>query len=214
MRKTKQVHFIRHAHGLHNEAGEFDRTQYLREDLFDANLTAFGEAQCQRVCENQTILQKVQGAEILVVSPMRRTLQTARLCFPNFRHIPWRAIEVAREQTGLHPCDKRSTIGTYTMEYPDIDFSEIEHDADPLFHRYSGREPDEHVDERAKVLLYWIRDRSESEMIIVTHSAFLRGLFNRVLPKMDDIHCDQIEPGVPFERFDNCELRTLILHYL
>lgn len=197
----KKIHFIRHGHGKHNEVGEIDKTQYFREDLIDAELTDLGIEQCIQLCNEN---QRFCNSELLVVSPMRRTLQTAALSFPNLvNQIPWVALECIREQTGLHPCDKRFPISHHQNNHPNVDFNHIQHDEDPMYDFYSAyREPDSDLDERAKQFLSWLESRTESEIIVVTHSAFLRGLFRRVL-----------FPQEKYQEFSNCEARTFLLHY-
>ncbi len=197
--KVKQIHFLRHAHGKHNEVGEVDYTQYQREDLVDAELTELGIQQCLRLKESM----KPINPQLIVTSPMRRTLQTAVNSFPHLiESIPWIALECIREQTGFHPCDKRFPISHHRENYPFIDFGEIEHEDDPLYHLYEGREPNPDLDDRARQFLAWLEKRPESEILVVTHAAFLRGLIQRVL-----------FPNGEMERFDNCEIRSFVLYY-
>lgn len=42
------VHFIRHAQGFHNVAGELDHANYASEKYFDAHLTEKGWRQVQK----------------------------------------------------------------------------------------------------------------------------------------------------------------------
>jgi broad specificity phosphatase PhoE len=197
----KHIHFVRHAHGKHNEVGEVDYEQYKREDLIDAELTDKGLEQCQ---ELRGVNQKYLKAQLVVISPMRRTLQTATQSFPNLvEKVPWLALECIREQTGLHPCDKRLPISYHQENYPSVDFSLIESEEDPLYPQYEDRrEPHDEMDERAKQFLSWIKARPETEIVVVTHSAFLRGLFQRVL-----------FPNEPFNRFENCEARSFVMYF-
>jgi broad specificity phosphatase PhoE len=197
----KHLHFVRHAHGKHNEVGEVDYEQYQREDLIDAELTDKGIEQCQ---ELNKINEKYLKSQLVVVSPMRRTLQTATKSFPDLiEKVPWIALECLREQTGLHPCDKRFPISFYQENYPYVDYSFIESDEDPLYPLYEDRrEPHEDMDQRAKQFLNWIQTRPETEIVVVSHSAFLRGLFQRVL-----------FPSDPFTRFENCETRSFAMYF-
>jgi broad specificity phosphatase PhoE len=198
--KPKYIHFVRHAHGKHNEVGEVDYQQYQRQDLIDAELTEKGIEQCHELRKEN---HKFSKSELVVISPMRRTLQTASNILPELKDsIPWIALECIREQTGLHPCDKRFPISHHQENYPFVDFSHVDSDEDPLYHLYDAREPDEHLNERAKQFLTWIQNRSETEIVVVTHSAFLRGLFQRVL-----------FPEENFERFENCESRSFVFYF-
>lgn len=71
--------------------------------------------------------------EVVLVSPLRRTLQTAIRCFcgnicPNESNIRFVAIEAMREKrTGL-ACDERSPLWKLRQEFPYVDFSDLERD--------------------------------------------------------------------------------------
>ena len=100
----KKIHFVRHAQGYHNVAGETDPIfGYLREDLEDALLTDLGKKQCEDLSNsiNDDVFKKIQ---VILVSPMRRTIQTALYSFPKQVKNPkiiFLANENIREQTGL-----------------------------------------------------------------------------------------------------------------
>jgi broad specificity phosphatase PhoE len=201
---VKIIHWVRHGQGIHNVAGEKDRMfGYLKEENEDALLTDKGKQQCkelERICIPNGI---VDRASLLVVSPMHRTIQTATYSFPNLiGTIPWIALENLRETTGLHPCDRRRPITEHMEHYPHIDFSLVLSDDDPLYHQYTcEREPDAHVALRARKFLEWLANRQEKEIIVVTHSAFLRALFRLVLD------AEESEKA----QFSNCELRSYLV---
>ena len=84
--------------GVHNVAGQEDPVNgYLREDLYDATLTEVGIAQCKELRSSKTI-ESTTNSQLLVVSPMRRTLQTATTIFHGLLKCPWVAMEFIREQ--------------------------------------------------------------------------------------------------------------------
>jgi broad specificity phosphatase PhoE len=198
----KIVHFVRHAEGYHNVAGREDPDQYLREDLQDAVLTENGVSQCQLLQE--VYQNRFKGAELIVVSPMNRTLQTASYVFSHFEDkVPWIALECIREQTGLRPCDRRSHISTYKEKYPFVSYDSIPTDRDLLYEKYgSRREPVEEVINRGREFIGWLKSRKEKEIIVVSHAAFLRNLFNEIVNERDSVS------AVP--QFENCELRSFL----
>ena len=198
----KIVHFVRHAEGEHNVAGREDPLKgYLRPELEDAVLTKHGINQCKNL--HKSTVDKLQSVELLVVSPMNRTIQTAMHSFPQFVDaLPWVAIENVREQTGLHPCDKRKPISVHKANYGHVNFDLIASNEDPIYSKYILREPDTDVAARGREFIEWLKQRPEKEIIVVTHSAYLRHLFNRVL---------DIESDADREHFENCEMRTYIL---
>lgn len=214
-KKVKTVHFLRHAQGEHNVAGAVDPVNgYLREDLVDAVLTEHGINQCKEVYEKYFVgsdKSMVSDVQLIVVSPMRRTLQTATHCFADHvENTPFVAVEHLREQTGLHPCDLRHPISEHVVNFPHICFKEVDDEDDPLYHRYSGiREPDEEVAKRVKDFFQWLMDREEDNIAVVTHSAYLRNMFRDVVqieppPSDEQKHQNEIE----HEKYKNCELRS------
>jgi broad specificity phosphatase PhoE len=205
-KKFKVVHFLRHAQGHHNVAGEkLGEEGYCSEEYLDSTLTDLGLSQCSKCCEENFDI--VKTSELMIVSPMRRTLQTAFHSFPHCfenENIPILALEHIREQSGLHPCDKRLAKTELEQFYASksVDFSLIK-DVDPLYPKFGNeeREPNHHVVERCVNFISWLKSREEKEIICVTHSAFLRILCNHVLNITED---DK-------SKFQNCELRTIII---
>jgi len=74
---TKVIHLIRHAQGFHNVAGELDRANYKSPEYEDAHLTAMGWAQTEALQQHVAARKEQLGVELIVVSPMTRTLETA-----------------------------------------------------------------------------------------------------------------------------------------
>eukprot|EP01039_Chlorochromonas_danica_P000222 gene222-238_t len=204
--KVKVVHFVRHAEGHHNVAGKKSPLKgFLRSDLEDAQITPKGVSQCQKLRDESK--QIISGAQLVVTSPMHRTMQTASHSFPHLvGKVPWVAVEHLRERTGLHPCDRRRPISEHKKVYEHIDFGQIIEDKDPLFSQYLLREPLSKVEERARAFLEWLHSREENEIVVVSHSNFLRILFQKVL-------CEdwaEFEKN-PQEKFQHCELRTVVM---
>ena len=205
----KLVHFVRHAQGTHNVAGEQNYDNYQSEEWFDAPLTDVGKRQCDSLAAHTAT--GFSSAALLVVSPLTRTLQTATLCFPTLvgtagaARIPWLAHECVREQTGFHPCDRRQRISEVSPLFPHVDFAlvEAQEEEDPFYYSCGGaREPDINVAQRSRAFFEWLAARPEKEVVVVTHSAFLRHTFAYVLASGesgDDTH------------FANCEMRSYVV---
>lgn len=184
----KKIHFVRHAQGFHNVAGETDPIfGYLREDLEDAMLTELGKQQCEQLSSSLDT-KFFKDIKLILVSPMRRTIQTALYSFPNHakdKKIIFLANELIREQTGMHPCDRRRTITQQKLDYPRIDYSVIVSDVDPIYKLYTFREPEKICAERGKKFMEYLFSLDEKDIIVVTHSAWLRHLFKHVLKAKD-----------------------------
>ena len=198
----KVVHFIRHAQGHHNVAGEARYEDYELEEFEDSALSPGGVEQCFKAAQkHEEVLAEVP---LVVVSIMRRCMQTAEYCFPGLvrkEGCTWLANEVCREQTGSHPCDRRHDTEVFREAYPHVDFSDITAESDPLYWNYGNevREPKDACFERCKVFLDWLSRRPEKEVVVCTHSAILGILVHSLIPHE------------AFKTFQNCELRSYTL---
>jgi len=206
----KTVHFVRHAEATHNEAAkELGRIAYKNPDFHDARLTEFGKQQCATFNQEQEEALKdgkVGGVgpeiQLVVVSPCSRATETAILCFQD--HVPstvqWYALECLREKTGTHPCDGRRSVTELQKDYaPQIDYRFMSND-DDVYGETLGesRETDEMIIARAYEFFDWLYKRPETNILVVTHSAFLAVLFNKVVKCNSDLS----------RWYENCEMRT------
>eukprot|EP01025_Chloroclados_australasicus_P056922 TRINITY_DN70883_c0_g1_i1.p1 TRINITY_DN70883_c0_g1~~TRINITY_DN70883_c0_g1_i1.p1 ORF type:complete len:238 (-),score=16.23 TRINITY_DN70883_c0_g1_i1:27-698(-) len=76
-RATKVIYLIRHGNGYHNNLK--DPEGYKSWDLADAHLTQLGWAQAREV--NAHLIKAKVKPQLVVTSPLRRTLETAAGCF-------------------------------------------------------------------------------------------------------------------------------------
>ncbi|KAK9810253.1 hypothetical protein WJX72_007356 [[Myrmecia] bisecta] len=149
IRNTKEVFFIRHGEGWHNIG---------YEDQEDAHLTPFGWAQAAAV--KQHMVSQNLRVQLVVVSPLMRTLETAVGIFgggpvtdpqqpvlmlakgeePKRRTaqpamacapgVPFIAHEGCRERMGVNPCDRHRPLSLTRELYPGVDFSLVKSDRD------------------------------------------------------------------------------------
>jgi broad specificity phosphatase PhoE len=194
--RTKILHLVRHGHGFHNEAGEIDYENYKLEEFEDAELTPHGLGQCASLSQLALDSLSMRRVDALVVSPMRRALQTAQFSFPGLiNKVPWTALESLREQTGLHPCDRRLSKTSLSSANPHVDFSFVTSELDPLYPLYpASREPSEQVNARVKSFLGWVFASNHTEVVVVTHSVFICHLLGVL--------------GHSPDHFQNCEMRS------
>ncbi|XP_047327637.1 phosphoglycerate mutase-like protein [Impatiens glandulifera] len=235
LHRCKTIHLVRHAQGFHNVAGEKDHDAYMSEELFDANLTSFGWQQVDNLRKHVDSSGISQKVELVIVSPLTRTMQTAvgvfgggggggdyaaggnvplmvenggdsnRCAVSSLNCPPFLAVELCREHLGVHPCDRRRSITEYKPVFPAIDFSEIENDGD-IWWKPDIREKDEEIAARGMEFLKWLWGRKEKEIAVVTHSGFL---VNTLSAFGNDCH-----PYVKTEickPFKNCELRSVVI---
>jgi broad specificity phosphatase PhoE len=220
---------VRHAQGIHNVAGEKDHDAYSSEDYFDAHLTPLGWEQVDNLREHVHASGLFKKVELVIVSPLLRTLQTAvgvfggegckdetplmvensgnsvRPAISALNCPPFITKELCREHIGVHPCDRRRSVTEYKSMFPAVDFSLIESDADTLW-KTDVREKNEEVAIRGMKFINWLWTRKEKEIAVVTHSGFL-------VPTLS-AYGNDCHPSVKQELstfFKNCELRSVVI---
>ncbi|KAM3393063.1 hypothetical protein ACQJBY_013966 [Aegilops geniculata] len=75
--RCKIVYLVRHAQGFHNAAEESDIIDCTSPALLDAQLTPLGWSQVDCLREHVTECGLAKKIELVIVSPLMRTLQTA-----------------------------------------------------------------------------------------------------------------------------------------
>ncbi|KAJ3706147.1 hypothetical protein LUZ61_009852 [Rhynchospora tenuis] len=150
LHRCKTLHLVRHAEGTHNVAGEKDYSAYLSDEYLDSPLTDLGWNQVDNLRMHVQKTGLVKKIELIITSPMLRTMQTAvgvfggegytngirapplmvqnafnsgRPAVSSLGSPPFLAVESCRERLGEHPCDRRRSITEYRPAFPAIDFS-------------------------------------------------------------------------------------------
>ncbi|KAI1086450.1 phosphoglycerate mutase-like protein [Rostrohypoxylon terebratum] len=160
---------VRHAQARHNAEVNFE--------LPDPDLTEEGHRQCADLRRSLVENPLAQKAELVVVSPLRRTIQTA------LRSVDWlieKGVKVEADaswqENSPKPCDTGSPVDELTQKFPVVDFSKV----DPVFpDKTSPAASQYHFTKpailgRAQVALEKLYTRPEKVIIVVSHSAFLR----------------------------------------
>lgn len=214
---VKLVHFVRHGQGFHNlladlahangkEWRQFERTPdnpYLAYEILDAPLTEKGRQQALALQPRVAAMRHLP--QLVVFSPNCRALQTGLLVFESLLgQVPMLAHEMVREETGVHACDKRRPKSRQAREFPQVDFSLLEHEEDPL-HRDERRETKLELGERLYAFLEWLAKRPEQHVAVNSHSGWLLALFNGV--------CDCQDNGL-LEWFQTGEMRSVKLEFV
>ncbi|KAF2263598.1 phosphoglycerate mutase-like protein [Lojkania enalia] len=168
---------IRHAQAMHNISSDWS--------LHDPPLSDLGKQQCAELQDSLRNTKIADEVELIVVSPMRRTLQTAVLGLDwlinekKVKVLP----DAGWQENADKPCDTGSPIPTIQSEFPQFDFSLL----DPL---YPDKTTSIHTNPyaftkrailaRGQNCLQSLYSRPEKAIAVVSHSDFLRaGVCNR-----------------------------------
>ena len=158
------IHFIRHAQGYHN-------LSYANQAIHDPLLTPFGEQQCKLLAKTFPYSGVV---DCLVSSPLRRTVYTALLSFPDSKLQLITLPEL--QETSDQPCDTGSSRVELEKEFADrnVDFSR----AIDGWNSKKGKWSPERsaIEARAQVVRQWLMARPEKHIVVVTHGGLLHHL--------------------------------------
>lgn len=185
-RKVKKIAFIRHGQSTANAAYDI----YKRDTfIFDAELTPKGVSQVQDLKQNLSGL----PFELIVVSPLRRAIQTTLIAFEEEikRGVPVIVHPLAREQMTAS-----DDVGTYRHDleslYPHLSFDmlperdfwwyndqpELRESMGDFCNRYIAQngmmEPPNVAMARIKGFEKWLAERTEKMIAVVSHGTIIR----------------------------------------
>lgn len=137
-------------------------------------MTQFGKEQCRKLSLTFPHHERI---DLIVASPLRRTIFTALLSFPKELENGLSVIALSEAQeTSASPCDTGSDVEALQEEFADqpVDLDLVTSG----WHTKEGKwAPDEaSIAIRAKEVRRWLRARPEKEIVLVTHGGFLHYL--------------------------------------
>jgi broad specificity phosphatase PhoE len=180
----KIVYWIRHAESLSN-------ISELNNQIIDPGLTIKGYEQCDNLRKYIELNNFKDFIELIVVSPLTRTLET---CVNIIDNIPIIALDEIREHIDK-PCHKRKEINNKKLKYKNINFNKIVN-LDIMYEKFNGNEPKSNVINRCNWFIEWIKKRKEKKIIVITHGNYLLPMFSDVLKNINNKTF-----------FSNCEIR-------
>jgi broad specificity phosphatase PhoE len=190
---TKIIHFQRHGQGYHNLLSDVLKdagvkadvhsddpkvNPWLRPELVDSPLTETGKEQCAARRPQASLL----TPQVIIVSPLLRALQTAKISFADFddnnnnnnNNIPWIAHEGCREDLGVLVCNQRRKKSAIQAEFPTIQFSADMPEEDTLWHPTKRESSLELSNRIYNFLVHFIaEERPETELAVICHSFWL-----------------------------------------
>ena len=152
------IQAIRHGEAWHNVLyGKLGKDAF--GEFQDTTLTARGMAQAQ--------MAKRDRPDLILVSPLMRTLQTAQIMFPNQHMI---ALDTLMEYPqSEHLSNKRSPKTLLQQLYPNVDFRFIsEKPTWPVV------DSDEHLQNQINTMTSFLKQRNERNITLVTHSSWIK----------------------------------------
>ncbi|KAF5563549.1 histidine phosphatase superfamily clade-1 [Fusarium napiforme] len=160
------IHLVRHGQAVHN-LGEANNI------LPDTDLTALGQEQARSLISKYPELANV---DLIVSSPMRRTLQTTLLGFSSqLQHgLQIVVLPEVQEVSDLN-CDTGSDLSVIKEEFKQepVDFNLVEPGWQVKEGKTKWAPVVGNILERARAARQWLSERPESEIVVVTHGCFL-----------------------------------------
>ena len=140
----------------------------------DPSLTAFGEEQCRQLAQRFPYHQSV---ELLVASPLRRTIYTTLLAFNQEIERGMTVIALPEiQETADVPCDTGTDIALLKDEMKDkpVDLSRVMEGWNSKTGRWAPIA--DALQKRAREARQWLKARPEKEIVVVTHGGLLHYL--------------------------------------
>jgi broad specificity phosphatase PhoE len=179
-----KIHVVRHAESAHNVSKDFS--------ILDPGLTPLGRQQAEAV---ESTFPYPDTVGLIITSPLRRTIQTTLLAFPNMLDKRYydegsgKGIENGAElvldpdlqERSALPCDTGSDRRILETTFPTLDFSTLGLGWPTKEGSYGP--DDDAVTERAKKVRGHVREKAlvlkgnkKRDIVIVTHGVFMKFL--------------------------------------
>ena len=161
------IHLIRHAQGYHN-------LRTANHDMPDPSLTLLGETQCRYLAQ---LFPYHSDIDLLVASPIRRTLYTAIHSFPAELEKGLRVIALPEiQETSDLPCDTGSDVPILRDEFANkpVDLDLVTKGWNSKSGKWAAT--NSAIEKRAREARVWLRGREEENIAVVTHGGFLHFL--------------------------------------
>ncbi|KAF5385426.1 hypothetical protein D9757_005416 [Collybiopsis confluens] len=148
-------------------------------DILDPPLTPLGRHQSEELLSQTADLQ--QSADLLVSSPLKRTLQTTIIGYRTLKarlenQNPPKPLAVMSrlQEVNAFPCDTGCSRRELEQveEFRGINFEALEDDWNSKQGEF-GTDP-KTVAQRARWVRQWLRNRPEQNIVVVSHGDFLR----------------------------------------
>ena len=170
----KNIICIRHGKAFHNVLSDkIGEKAFSLKESFDAPLVEEGILQAKELGENSKQLKKI---DIVFVSPLTRTLQTAENIFEKNKIVRIVALDKMKEfPQGIEICNKRRNRIELKEKFKKVDFSLLDSDSDQMW-REDRYEKIKELKQRIKEFKQFIMNENYNNIAIVSHNNFLKEL--------------------------------------
>ena len=170
----KNIICIRHGKAFHNVLSDkIGEKAFSLKESFDAPLVEEGILQAKELGKNSKQLKKI---DIVFVSPLTRTLQTAENIFKKNKIVRIVALDKIKEfPQGIEFCNKRRNRIELKEKFKKVDFSLLDSDSDQMW-RKDSYEKIEELKERIEEFKQFIINENYNNIAIVSHNNFLKEL--------------------------------------
>jgi len=167
----KHVFGIRHGEAWHN---------VLYPEIGDKAYVCFQDTSLTTKGMSQASSAHIPKPDLILVSPLMRTLQTADLLWPNARKVALECLQEYPQKTQL--VNRRSAKSTLQNLFPHIDFSDLKTE--------QQRWPRHNPRQDKSTIKYVISTYSAQTIGIVTHSTWLKFCLTGSLDSEPELeHC-------------------------
>ncbi|KAJ6035800.1 phosphoglycerate mutase [Penicillium herquei] len=206
------IHCVRHGQGEHNLSHD-------NHNMPDPSLTTLGEEQSRNIAENYRGV--FEGSELILASPLRRTISTALFAFQPIldggkKVVAWPDLQEA----SYLPCDTGSDVAKLHAE-----FGSSPVDLTLVVPGWEIKTAESAADStsllaRAAKARAWLAQRSEKEVVLVSHGCFLHFLTDEwvdstcshsksmTISRTEHADTNRIHPGYAVTSWKNTELRS------
>lgn len=164
-----RLHLVRHAQGFHN-------LNVANHAMHDPLLTPVGLQQCKDLSESFPYMADV---DLVVASPLKRTVYTALYSFPKpieSKHLKVIVLPELQETSDL-PCDTGSDVAEVEREFAGkpVDLATLHTPQGATWNNNKGKYAPQAdaIQGRAREARQWLMNRPEKDIVVVTHGGFL-----------------------------------------
>tara|TARA_Y100000022_G_C13061347_1_gene289031 strand:- start:1 stop:600 length:600 start_codon:yes stop_codon:yes gene_type:complete len=191
----KNLFAIRHGEATHNVLFKKEGMKtFFDQNYYDTELTNKGFNQSIELGNNWDDKNKM---DLVIVSPLYRTLQTANNIFKNVK-VKIIALDCLKEYPqGLHTCNKRKTKKELEKIFPTIDFNYLDSNEDLMWSDTDSETIDELL-RRINKMYDFIEKTDFKNIALVGHNSFISMIKDQKLNRNED-GLDELKHCFPYK---------------